>query len=400
MTKSEDLSNLGGGFIQSGIGAVQRAVESKLKDVVSVKDFGAVGDGVTDDTAAIQACQDSLEPYQTMYFPPGIYIGKLFVTKENINVLGAGSGSSILKMKAGVDGNVIQIGSIDAAIILFYYTGNVQGLTLDGNRANTPSPALAAGSYDYTGWGLAVAYAIGGTFTDIRGINCWNGGLGFFLCDYIRADGYAFNCGFNPNLLNPGVDTNGCKYSQFRFTIKNCNQGGRCTDATYGCTFDIVAQNCTLGGFASQVQAVVGNYTEGNTVNLTAIGGCSQAALAIGGDVSGCTFNANILRITGIGVVEGLNGPFTPTGNTYNITTKLGNKQSGTFAGTKNTINAKSLNDAQGSTAGTYFAYEITGSYNIANLLVQADATPLIRGITLNGNFNVIKTFERNTLES
>lgn len=42
-------------FTQSGTGATTRTVDSKLKDVVSVKDFGAVGDGVADDTAAIQA---------------------------------------------------------------------------------------------------------------------------------------------------------------------------------------------------------------------------------------------------------------------------------------------------------------------------------------------------------
>lgn len=40
------------GFMQAGVGAIQRTVQAKLRDTVSPMDFGGVGDGVADDTAA------------------------------------------------------------------------------------------------------------------------------------------------------------------------------------------------------------------------------------------------------------------------------------------------------------------------------------------------------------
>jgi len=48
-----DLDAPGGaelvGYQPAGTGAVARTVRDKLREVVSIKDFGAVGDGVADD---------------------------------------------------------------------------------------------------------------------------------------------------------------------------------------------------------------------------------------------------------------------------------------------------------------------------------------------------------------
>jgi hypothetical protein len=61
------------GFIQAGTGAVARTAQAKMRDVVSVKDFDAVGDGVTDDTAAIQAAVTAANG-STLAFPEGQYL--------------------------------------------------------------------------------------------------------------------------------------------------------------------------------------------------------------------------------------------------------------------------------------------------------------------------------------
>ncbi|MGZ5029066.1 MAG: glycosyl hydrolase family 28-related protein [Methylobacter sp.] len=61
------------GFIQTGTGAVARKVKDKLNEMISVKDFGAVGDGAADDTAAIQAAINSATSGMTVFFPAGFY---------------------------------------------------------------------------------------------------------------------------------------------------------------------------------------------------------------------------------------------------------------------------------------------------------------------------------------
>ncbi|MBI5916788.1 MAG: hypothetical protein HY842_15540 [Bacteroidetes bacterium] len=60
------------GFKQTVFGAVPRTAHDKLGEVVSVKDFGAKGDGQTDDAAAIQAAVNSFcGRGGAVFFPAG-----------------------------------------------------------------------------------------------------------------------------------------------------------------------------------------------------------------------------------------------------------------------------------------------------------------------------------------
>ena len=61
-----------GWFLQFGLGAIARTFQDKMRDQYSVKDFGAKLDGVTDDTAAIQAAVTAaIAAIKRLYWPDG-----------------------------------------------------------------------------------------------------------------------------------------------------------------------------------------------------------------------------------------------------------------------------------------------------------------------------------------
>ena len=100
-------------FTQAGTGAITRNIQDKARESVSVKDFGAVGDGVTDDTAAIQAAIDSLGAVGGMVqVPPGTYkVSSTLNISSYIYLKGSGAvASSILTNNS--TGNVVYINGV------------------------------------------------------------------------------------------------------------------------------------------------------------------------------------------------------------------------------------------------------------------------------------------------
>lgn len=69
------------GFEPAGLGAVARSAQDKLRDNISVQDFGAVGNGTTNDTTAIQAAIDALPTGQTLNG-----LGRTYLVTNTLNL--------------------------------------------------------------------------------------------------------------------------------------------------------------------------------------------------------------------------------------------------------------------------------------------------------------------------
>lgn len=91
--------------------AIVRSLQGKFDDIASVKDFGAVGDGETDDTDAINRalyelfCRESnVEVRRSLFFPAGTYkVSETIKVPPHARLWGEGLTSSIIKFVSADD---------------------------------------------------------------------------------------------------------------------------------------------------------------------------------------------------------------------------------------------------------------------------------------------------------
>lgn len=171
---------------------------------INVKNFGAVGDGATNDTAAINAAIATMTNYSTLYFPAGKYLVTLggitaFTSLSNITILGDGWSSQLYSTAtAPASGFLVIAASCDNVTIRdFALLGSAtsrvsggHGLIVYSNHTRV-SGLFISGTSDfgmYIGSGGAL-YA-----REIRVDNC--------LSDHTQGDGFHFGPVTDSGLYN------------------------------------------------------------------------------------------------------------------------------------------------------------------------------------------------------
>ena len=120
---------------------VVRTVQEKLDDVASVRDFGAVGDGVADDTAAINRalyqlyCRETNTQVRRMlYFPAGTYrVVETIIIPTYAKLVGEGADCTTIFLDENVD-----ISSLTAYVARYGDSLQQTGANIGNNGATPP----------------------------------------------------------------------------------------------------------------------------------------------------------------------------------------------------------------------------------------------------------------------
>lgn len=137
-----------------------RTIAQKFAETISVKDFGAVGDGATNDASAIQAAINyAATTSGFVTFPAGTYLinTALSLVGKYVSIIGAGQTKTIIKANATLV-SIFDIGETsDTPVSPFV----IQDLKIDGNNTTTN--------------GINVRYRHHSVVRNVHIVNCTNG---------------------------------------------------------------------------------------------------------------------------------------------------------------------------------------------------------------------------------
>lgn len=335
------------GFKQVGTGAVVRTAQDKLREWVSVKDFGAVGDGVADDTLAVQAALNAVPNGGTVIVDGLFKITSTVTISKSLKLLGGSFGYGSLRTGF--------INETDTALKMFairaHYVSFEKLLISGAGKAGT-SVAIEVGdgvtNYDKFSFSNDAAVINFRYGIVLRSQNC-----------AVRGGATLSNCGTGVHLAGvPGVLNNRNIYFN-EANLHSCDVGIETTDTYYavgitGCDFNSCYVDAIKGSFYSS--SIVGNnfiYSGEDDIDITSasIGGVQIVGNALSG------FTGTPSQGTGIKI----SGNYcSVVGNS--VTNKPGDGIN--VSGVGNTISSNSVVDANYFDAAGFSNIKIAGNIN------------------------------------
>ena len=134
------------GYTPSGTGAVTTTVQAKLRQTLSVKDFGATGDGTTDDTTAFQNALTAAAG-KSLYVPNGTYLCTGLTIYSGTNMYGDSPTTSIIKAKGTLGASTPLLKNPNQSGTAYSYTDvgiTLSNIRFDGNNLGSRTAELVS----------------------------------------------------------------------------------------------------------------------------------------------------------------------------------------------------------------------------------------------------------------
>lgn len=302
LTNTEGLIFLGdnSSFVGDLYTVTQFGAGSADLDIYNVIDYGAAGDGVTDDSAAIQNAINAANTAGggIVYIPEGTFLAN-FDISANVTVQGASMGGTIIKAKTLTENVIDATGSYWA----------LKDITIDGDST--------------TGSGLYMYGCQGFNVKNIFIKNCGNAG---FECngyvDYGNYYGTVENVRSgitgSPNNIGFKLWSQDSSYRNAVITFIGCHAQ---YNTTHGWDLDYI--NCSFYGCSAEGNGA-GSAGYGFKLDHTFTAGFLGGYTENNGNTTtdGFNFTANAVRVTIVGVrnVDGYGGTINSAGNVFMFT--------------------------------------------------------------------------------
>ena len=359
-------------YTPAGTGAVDTVVETKLRESVSVKDFGAVGDGVADDTADIQAAVDhAIANSKVVYLPEGNYKISSTIrdtsTTSNFGFIGSGIGTTTISC---------YFGSSQPCVKFFNKTNfTLSGFSINGRFS---SGSLSTQGVDCANLTNATISDISVQDVEGQGIWCISGANSITNNEVIMTRLRVKDCG------SSGIQLSGARQSSLSHSIAEnigslyATNGGSGSGVYFKCPIEDcihtanTAINAPLGAFnlgnsyAGVAKGKRLNFSNGTAINC-------QRGIRVG-DIEDSVFTNFTLDLDGTntgGLGDGVRLEAGSINNSFtNISVSgVGNSRSGARLLDGAVGNLIELTSFKNPTAGAYVAsFEDTSEDNIVEV--------------------------------